>query len=88
MADLELVREAFYTCTPAEGTPKQKRDLRQKQFIRALAWAEDNQLIAVHEIGDITYLRLTRPNSEEDNVTWSGPLGLALDLLDQQGAAK
>jgi hypothetical protein len=36
------------------------------QFGRALAWAEDRQLIAVEEIESLTYLRLTRPGPQED----------------------
>ena len=65
MIDQKIVREQFYSRTPAEGTSKQKRQLRFLQFRRALGWAEDQQLIGVAEIGDITYLRLSRP--EEDD---------------------
>ncbi len=36
MVDQEIVREQFYSRTPAEGTPKQKRQLRFQQFKRAL----------------------------------------------------
>jgi hypothetical protein len=62
MVDQELVREQFYSRTPADGTPKQKRQFRFQQYKRALGWAEDNQLIGVEEIGEVTYLRLTRPD--------------------------
>jgi hypothetical protein len=37
------------------------------QFSRALAWAEDKKLIGVEEIDDVTYLRLTRPDPEDDD---------------------
>ena len=37
MVDQELVRELFYSRTPAEGTPKQKRQLRSLQFKRRSA---------------------------------------------------
>lgn len=37
------------------------------QFSRALAWAEDKQLIGVEDIDDVTYLRLTRPDPEDDD---------------------
>jgi hypothetical protein len=66
MVDQDVVREQFYIHTPAEGNPKQKRQLKNQQFKRALAYAEDNQLIAVEEIDGITYLRLNRPDPEHD----------------------
>jgi len=63
MVDQRLVRKAFYACTPTEeGTPKQKAESRRKQFTRALGWAEQEQLIAAHEIEGVTYLRLSRPD--------------------------
>jgi AAA domain-containing protein len=66
MVDQNLVRKAFYACTPAdEGTPERKGHFRRQKFLRALDWAEDEQLIAVTEIEGVTYLRLTRPNEEE-----------------------
>jgi hypothetical protein len=65
MVDQELIRERFYSCTPAEGTPEQKGEFRRKRFNRAVDWAEAQQLIAVHDIGSITYLRLDRSNLDE-----------------------
>jgi hypothetical protein len=66
MVDQNLVRTAFYACTPAdEGTPERKGHFRRQKFLRALDWAEDKQLIAVTEIEGVTYLRLTRPNEED-----------------------
>jgi hypothetical protein len=64
MVDQEIIRESFYTHTPAEGTPAQKGEFRRKRFNRAVDWAEDQQLIAIVEIDGITYLRLTRPEQE------------------------
>lgn len=64
MIDQEIVRDEFYAHTPAEGTPAQKGEFRRKRFNRAVDWAEDKQLIAVVEIGGVTYLRLTRPGPE------------------------
>ena len=61
MIDQEIVREQFYAHTPADGTPEQKGEFRRKRFIRALDWAEDQQLIAVVEIDGITYLRQPDP---------------------------
>jgi hypothetical protein len=61
MVDQELVREAFYAGTPADGTPEQKGEFRRKRFNRALDWAEGRQLLVAHEIGGITFLRLNRP---------------------------
>ena len=66
MVDKDLVQERFYSRTPVEGTPKQKRQLRFLQFKRALGWAEDQQLIGIEEIDGVTYLRLSRPDREED----------------------
>ena len=67
MIDQEIVREEFYRHTPVEnGSSRRKRQLRALQFKRALGWAEDEQLIGIEEIGDITYLRLSRPREEED----------------------
>ena len=66
MVDQEIVPEEFYSHTSAEGTPKQKRQLRSLQFKRALGWAEDQQLIGIEEIDGVTYLRLSRPDREEE----------------------
>jgi hypothetical protein len=68
MIDQGEVRRQFYAATPAEGTPKQKTELRRKQFNRALDWAEANEVIAVHDIGETSYLRLCSfaPEGEED----------------------
>ena len=66
MVKQAIVQKEFYIHTPADGTPEQKRKIRHQQFNRALAWAEDNQLIGVEEIDDVTYLRLTRPDPEDD----------------------
>jgi hypothetical protein len=66
MVDQEIVRVEYHAHTPAEGTPEQKRKAKHMQFGRALAWAEDRQLIAVEEIEGLTYLRLTRPDPQED----------------------
>ena len=66
MVDQEIVREQFYTHTPADGTPEQKGEFRRKRFNRAIDWAEDQQLIAIEEIGGVTYLRLTRPDPQDE----------------------
>ncbi|MGA7516595.1 MAG: hypothetical protein WBW28_06465, partial [Pseudolabrys sp.] len=52
--------------TPADGTPAQKGEFRRKRFNRAVDWAEDQQLIAVVEIGDVSYLWLIRPDPVRD----------------------
>src|SRR5262245_37044681 len=66
MVDQKFVRKAFYACTPTdEGTPERKGHFRRQKFLRALDWAEDEQLIAVTEINGVTYLRLIRPREEE-----------------------
>lgn len=68
MIDQEIVREQFYVHTPAEGTPAQKGEFRRKRFSRAVDWAEDQQLIGVEEIDGITYLRLSRPDVEREEL--------------------
>jgi hypothetical protein len=69
MVDQNLVRKSFYACTPAdEGTPEQKGHFRRQKFLRALDWAEDEQLIGITEIEGVTYLWLTRPNEEKDEI--------------------
>ncbi len=65
MVDQGIVREEFYAQTVCEGTPEQKADRRRKQFVRALEWAESQELIGVREIKSITYLWLTRPTQED-----------------------
>lgn len=66
MIDQQIVRQRFYVQTPAEGTPAQKGEFRRKRFNRAVDWAEDQQLVAIVEIDDVTYLRLTRPDPVDD----------------------
>jgi len=66
MVDQDLVRQQFYSHTPAEGSLEQKWNLRRMQFSRALGWAERKQLIGIAEIDGITYLRLSRPDPEPD----------------------
>jgi hypothetical protein len=66
MIDREAVRERFYSRTPADGTPTQRGEFRRKRFNRAVDWAEDQQLIAIEEIGGVTYLRLVRSESAEE----------------------
>jgi hypothetical protein len=66
MVAQKIVQKEFYAHTPADGAPEQKRKAKHQQFSRALAWAEDKQLIGVEEIEDVTYLRLTRPDPEND----------------------
>jgi hypothetical protein len=69
MVDQEIIRREFYARTPVEGTTKQKGDLRRQQFNRALSWAEAEELIAIGEIGEITYLWLMpqEPDNEEED---------------------
>ena len=61
MVDQELVREQFYSRTPAEGTPAQKSEFRRKRFNRAVDWAEDQQLIGIGETNEVAYVWLARP---------------------------
>jgi hypothetical protein len=65
MVDKEIVREQFFAGTPADGTPTQKRQLKYQQFTRALGYAEDQQLVGIGEIGDVTYVWLARLDAED-----------------------
>jgi hypothetical protein len=66
MVNQEIVRIEYYAHTSADGTPEQKRKAKHMQFSRALAWAEDRQLVRVEEIEGVTYLRLTRPDPQDE----------------------
>ena len=67
MIDQEIVRDEFFAGTPADGTPKQKRKSRSQKFLRALEWAEEQELISAGEIDGIAYLWLCRPEPEDDD---------------------
>jgi len=62
-----IVRERFYFCTPAEGTPEQKGNLRRQKFLRALDWAEQQRLVGIEEIDGVGYLRLIQPDGGADD---------------------
>jgi hypothetical protein len=66
MIDQSIVRERFYFCTPADGTPEQKANFRRQKFLRALDWAEQSRLIAAEEIDKVAYLRLTDGGQDGD----------------------
>jgi hypothetical protein len=57
MVSQEIVREAFYLCTP--GDPRQTLNNR---YSRARDRAEQRGLISAGNVGGITYLWLTRPD--------------------------
>jgi hypothetical protein len=62
MVDQEVVREAYYLCTP--GDPRQTLHNR---FMRARDRAEVLELIQAGKVGDITYLWLTRPDAGDED---------------------
>jgi hypothetical protein len=66
MINREIVRTEFYAQTAADGTPAQKGEFRRKQFNRALDWAEQQKLVGVRELEDVTYLWLSNPRSEDN----------------------
>jgi hypothetical protein len=75
MVDQKVVRKAFYACTVADGTSKQQRQARHTQFKSALNWAEQNRLIGIGEIDEVTYLWLARPDpdgDEDGDIDWVG----------------
>jgi hypothetical protein len=61
MVNQEIVREAYYLCTP--GDPRQTQ---YNRYTRARDRAEQLGLIAAGNIDGITYLWLTRPEAEQD----------------------
>jgi AAA domain len=66
MIDRQIVRTEFYAQTAADGTPAQKGEFRRKQFNRALDWTEQQKLVGVRELEDVTYLWLLNPRSGDD----------------------
>jgi hypothetical protein len=66
MIDRQIVRTEFYAHTAADGTPAQKGEFRRKQFDRALEWTEQQKLIGIRELEDVTYLWLSNPRSEDN----------------------
>jgi hypothetical protein len=67
MIDEKLARKAFYSCTPAtDGTAKQRADRQRAQFDTALARAEEARLIGIRQIGEATWLWLSRPEDPGD----------------------
>jgi hypothetical protein len=58
--DINIVRAEFYRSYPAEGDEKAKQAARQRAFHRAINKAQDNDLIGVREIEEITYVWLAR----------------------------
>jgi hypothetical protein len=62
MVDQETVREVFYLCTPEDP-----RQTQYNRFTRARDRAEQRGLIQAGNIDGVTFLWLTRPDSEEDN---------------------
>jgi hypothetical protein len=64
--DREIVRQAFYEQSPADGTEKEKRDVRYRRFTRAIERALEKQLIAIREIGTTTYLWLLPHQPDPD----------------------
>jgi hypothetical protein len=61
MVNQETVQEAFYLCTP--GDPRQTQ---YNRYTRARDRAEQLGLICAGNIDGITYLWLTRPETEQD----------------------
>jgi AAA domain len=59
MVDQEIVREAFYLCTP--GDPRQTQ---YNRYTRARDRAEQRGLISAGNVDEITYLWLTRADPE------------------------
>jgi len=60
MVNQEIVREAFYLCTP--GDPRQTQ---YNRYTRARDRAEQRGLISAGNVDDVTYLWLIRPDPED-----------------------
>jgi hypothetical protein len=58
--DLEIVRREFYASYPAEGDTSKKQAARQKAFKRAVSGAQEKGLIGVRDIGETTWIWLTK----------------------------
>jgi hypothetical protein len=73
--DVELVKRDFYKSYLADGeTEKAKRDARWRAFKRATDDAQGKGLIAVRELGGITYLWLVDPNEHDTQApNYKGP---------------
>jgi hypothetical protein len=61
--DLEIVRREFYRSYPAEGDAAAKQAVRRKAFNRAIAAAQEQDLIGVYEVGALTLMWLTNPQN-------------------------
>jgi hypothetical protein len=61
--DLELVRSEFYKSHPATGDAKAKADARRQAFTRAVKDAQAKGLIGTRDIGSITFVWLTTPET-------------------------
>jgi len=68
----ELVRGEFFANTAADGTDRQKRDVKRKRFNRTLARAENLNLIGRRDIEGRAYLwfiQPTEPQGPEENLS-------------------
>jgi hypothetical protein len=61
--DLEIVREEFYRSYPADGDAATKQAARRKAFNRAIAAAQEHELICVYEVDALTLMWLTNPQN-------------------------
>jgi hypothetical protein len=83
MVDQEIVREAFYLCTPADP-----RQTQRSRFERARDRAEQRGLIQAGNIDEVTYLWLTRPaagDEEEREVPLPDAQNCLAGLPTQEG---
>ena len=59
MVNQDIVREEFYASTAAvDGTSEQKQHFKRQRFWRAVNRAQEDRLIGLREINNVTYLWL------------------------------
>lgn len=63
--DIEVVRKEFYASYPAEGDEKNKNNTRRHAFTRTMREAQAKELIAVRDIGAVTFVWLAKPEPRE-----------------------
>ena len=62
--DLEIVRQEFHRSYPAEGDAATRHAARRKAFHRAIVAAQEQGLIGVREVNDVTMIWLINPQDE------------------------
>ena len=62
--DIEIVRQEFHRSYPAEGDAATRHAARRKAFHRAIVAAQEQGLVGVREVNDVTIVWLINPQDE------------------------